>query len=598
MENRISPTDEKKLTRAIEKAATLASINTEHDRDRLLASSLKEAGIDKRFAKAASAAFNKRLTVLTLKKTADEHKADPFALSNADVVYGLMGGEVQQKTASLQHTFEIAHHIPMQKAASVQTAPKRPRYEETVDYQVFQNHLESMLDKHAAAVSELSGTLETLESEIKEEAKELADYFQKSACASFEFTNLNNAYGDAFKEALQEYLPETTDFSKTASAVVLPEGGAYDKAKQLLEKRAAYADIQQFFKEYCTGLQEFCKTAAQSSNFITKCEYHGLPKKATGPATAIGAALRGTALTGMTAIQGLENVRKATTDAAVTSFQTAREMYNAGDAAGMAPSDVLDSEFLVKDRFRDRLLAWSDMSADPQFAMYPAEQVFQATQKAMDINTSLERPDYREVLRTEVAQLLAQNNRVSTADIAALATTLRGLSAAEDSASMAAAAPLLLKEKKEAPKLPELATPLAGYRVDVAKHIESLAKGIEKAVEDAANADAKAKAEAKATQREQAKELRREQIEASRDAQKRLAENARDEQKRLAENTRADQRLFMDFVRLNNIRPERAANGNVMWREYDRDGNLTGRAYTQQQVQETFTAFRNATPNR
>lgn len=89
---------------------------------------------------------------------------------------------------------------------------------------------------------------------------------------------------------------------------------------------------------------------------------------------------------------------------------------------------MLDAEFLTKDRYRDRMMAWSDMSADPQFAMYPAEQVFQATHKAMNTDLSLERPDKREVLRSHVAQLLAQNNRQSSGDISALATILKTLS--------------------------------------------------------------------------------------------------------------------------------------------------------------------------
>ena len=66
------------------------------------------------------------------------------------------------------------------------------------------------------------------------------------------------------------------------------------------------------------------------------------------------------------------------------------------------------------------------------------------------MDTSMERPDQREVLRAQVAQLLAQNNRVSTADIAALATTLKALGASRPNASeQAAAAVSALGDKTE-----------------------------------------------------------------------------------------------------------------------------------------------------
>ena len=86
MDNKASPVEERALTNAIERAATVASINESLDRNQLLAEQLKKASVDKRFAKTASAAFNKRLTVLIFKKTADEHKTDNFQLTDADTV--------------------------------------------------------------------------------------------------------------------------------------------------------------------------------------------------------------------------------------------------------------------------------------------------------------------------------------------------------------------------------------------------------------------------------------------------------------------------------------------------------------------------------
>lgn len=454
MEQIISSAESARLTGAIEKAATLASLNEEQDRSELLANQLKEAGVDARFAKVASDAFNKRLTVLTFRKTADEHRAEPFPLSDADQVRILMTGEAetQQKAASLvdanlKFKFESAQP-PMQKAASV-SGYRRPLYEDTVDYKTFSLHIDSMLDKHAARISELSGMIESLDSRIHDETKELAAYFSKSACTSFDFTTLNNYYGDKFKEAFQYALPPHVDFTKTASAVILPDKEVCRKTAALIRDRQALQDMKDFMQEYGKGLNEFAKTAAAFGNFIQQCEFDGINKEAVQNYAA--QAIRGGALMGLTTVQALEAVRRAGQDAVNTGVGNARTLYNAGTDNSASPSAVLDADFLTKDRLRDRMMGWSDMSADPQFSMYPAEQVFQATNKAMETDTSLERPDRRELLRAQVGQLLAQNNRASTADIAALATTLKALTGAGGSAAGIAAKDVNALDKVTAP---------------------------------------------------------------------------------------------------------------------------------------------------
>lgn len=59
-------------------------------------------------------------------------------------------------------------------------------------------------------------------------------------------------------------------------------------------------------------------------------------------------------------------------------------------------------------------------------------------------------------MRAQVAQLLAQNNRAGTADIAALATTLKALSASGGSAADIAKARVDAMEKVDKPEVVEL----------------------------------------------------------------------------------------------------------------------------------------------
>lgn len=537
METKISTTDEKHLTRAIEKAATIATVNDSLDRNELLAKQLLSEGVDSRFAKVASAAFNKRITVLTFQKTADEHRSEPFALTDDAKVFELMGGEAQTKTAS-QATpiFKIQTYTaaaPMSKTASVGLS--KPRYEHTVDCDTYKMHVESMIEKQAAEFSQITGMYESLQSKVKEDAETLAQYFQKSACSSFEFTTAVNCFGDDIKEALGEYLPATTDFTKTASAV-MPNTYVFQKLATLIKESKAVKSFEDFIGYYGKGLAEFSKSAGMLGDFMAKAEYHGLTKKALS-ASSIGAPLamigRGAVIQALNAKNDLQDIAENTGNAYRVGINNAMNMYNAGNVIGMAPNDVLDAEFLIKERLRDRLMGWSDMSADPQFAMYPAAQVFAATQKAMDTDTSLERPDRREVLRTTVGQLLAQNNRFSTADVAALATTLQNLTGTGGNAAGVAATGVS-SDKVTAPEKPameSIADVLPRKRTDInalmSAHINAIAnarKRREDELEAQERAKEKAETEAKEKQRsEEDKQERDARLKADADERRQAA---------------------------------------------------------------------------
>lgn len=522
METKISVSDEKHLTRAIEKAATIATVNDSLDRNELLANQLKAEGVDCRFAKVASAAFNKRITVLTFQKTADEHRAEPFALTDDSKVYELMGGETQTKTASATTpAFRIGiwtASAPMNKTASAYRG--KPCYEDTVDCDTFKEHIESVIEKHSAEFSKLAGLYESLQSKVKCDAEDIASYFQKDACRSFEFTTAVNVYGDAFENVMKDYLPESVSFAKTAFAVK-PGTAVFRKIDTLIKEAAALKDLEDFICYYGKGLAEFSKTASALGNFMAKAAFHGLLKEAgLGAINTVGnIALRSALTAGLNAKDNVHDVLSSTGKSFNIGMQNALNMYNAGNVIGMAPNDVLDAEFLIKDRFRDRLMGWSDMSADPQFAMYPAEQVFAATQKAMDTDSSLERPDRREVLRTTVGQLLAQNNRFSTADVAALSTTLKNLTGTGGNASNIAASAVSSDKitGTEKPVLNNMLDALPEYkRTDVKGMIEDTAKYIEerrkehmeeRAAAIAAAADAE-EAERRAKQEEEQKEQR------------------------------------------------------------------------------------------
>ena len=457
MEHKVSSYDERQLTNAIERAATVVSVNENLNPNDVLVQQLKKASIDPKFAKTAAQAFNKRLTVFTLRKTADEHKAEDFPLADPDTVYSMMSGNVVKKAAvQFAMTIEQLDELkPMDKAASLtpKVIVRDKRFEHLCTWDTLKKRLESDMDKLASAFVGLQADLMRRENAIDRAANEVANYFKK-ASYNFDFTTPVNLYGDKLKAAIGHLVDSGVSFNKTASFVIRPRKEIFEKVASLISAIDDYDAVKWFTQEFATGLAEFAKSAALigtatsgagsdlNSQIVDSTEsiaslnnqIKKLKDQLNDDATSgiLGARLGGLAgITAGTAAGFGEGAVGAINDisgAARTALNNAKALYYAGNNVSISPNDLLDAAFLTKDRYRDRLLAWSDMSADPQLSMYPAEQVFAATQKAMDMDTSMERPDQREVLRAYVSQLLAQNNRVSTADIAALATTLKELS--------------------------------------------------------------------------------------------------------------------------------------------------------------------------
>ena len=443
MEKRISRDDERRLVNAIEKAASIAAFDDTQDRNTLLAKCLMDGGVDSRFAKTASAAFNKRMTVLRFQHTPDEHKVDTFSLSDSDGVLRAMGGEPasHNKTASCAlgaFSIGMGDRPALKKTASAKPAPVK--YEDRVCAHVAEKHIESLMQKLAAASTNMRGTLNTLEASITEGRRRVAVLMKKAS--EFErdvvFHMLGRGLRNAMKDAsLKSRLPKT-------ASVVDPETAFSKTAKKLVSDYQNYIDINNGIVDFHEGLAEFAKSAAELGRDTQKFK---LTKKAAIPLFRLAA----TGVSGLASgVGAAEGISRGVLNSSAAGLGFVNDLNP--DTPSYSPSSVLDSAFLVKDRHRDRLMAWSDMSADRSFSMYPAEQVFMATQKAMDMDPQLERPDRRELLRSQVGQLLAQNNRAGMADIAALAATLKAFAASTSSAPAAAAAEVDKLDKVRAPE--------------------------------------------------------------------------------------------------------------------------------------------------
>lgn len=443
MEKRISRDDERRLVNAIEKAASIAAFDDTQDRNTLLAKCLMDGGVDSRFAKTASAAFNKRMTVLRFQHTPDEHKVDTFNLSDSDGVLRAMGGEPasHNKTASCAlgaFSIGMGDRPALKKTASARPAPVK--YEDRVYAHVAEKHIESLMQKLATASTNMRGTLNTLEASITEGRRRVGALMKKAS--EFErdvvFHMLGKDLRNAMKDAsLKSRLPKT-------ASVVDPETAFSKTAKKLVSDYQNYIDINNGIVDFHEGLAEFAKSAAELGKDTQKFK---LTKRAALPLFRLAATGVSSLASGVGAAEGIS---RGVLNSSAAGLGFVNDLNP--DTPSYSPSSVLDSAFLVKDRHRDRLMAWSDMSADRSFSMYPAEQVFMATQKAMDMDSQLERPDRRELLRSQVGQLLAQNNRAGMADIAALAATLKAFASSTSSAPAVAADEVDKLDKVRAPE--------------------------------------------------------------------------------------------------------------------------------------------------
>lgn len=442
---RISSADERKLTTAVERAATLA-VASDAERSGLLARCLLDSGVDGRFAKAASAAFNKRLSVLTFQRADDSNRADSFPLSDAGTVEELMGESPRErKTASFSIGMgEAPEPASMSKVASARPAKPRVNYEDRVSPDVFETHLVSQMQKLASEHSRLLGDLNALQSEwtgLRKEARAAI-----ARMPDLQVSLLRSRLGETLERAVGgDGMPKTA----SVRAGVLADTPELRKVAAAVSAYTRYAAANNAMAEFQEHLRKFASDAADLGD--------NMHKLAANPAGLAGTSylmMRGIGDSTLATVALLNQARQGMVDNLGSAYNAALAL-NDHDRPSEAPSKILDSEFLTKDRARDRVLAFSDMSADPLLARLAgsAGALFAATNKAMDLDPRLERPDQRELLRVYVSKLLAQNMRMDDAGMAALSAIESNIGKAPGTMSEKAGEPVHALDKVQAPSM-------------------------------------------------------------------------------------------------------------------------------------------------
>ena len=405
-------TEEKVLTHAIEKAASLALV-ADTDRSELLANILKESQVDPKYAKTATAAFNKRASVLEMSRKTDEDRADDFELADPDKVFTLMDSSTIVKEAALEETeqFQIRScPAPMRKAAS---APREHiNYENKVHRDTYVAHLMGMLDKLANAFERESADVYSMEAKLDRDARALSGEFAKEANA-FEFQCASRYFGESLEDAIGKYMPEGTVFEKKAQAVPL-ETGLFKKASEVVQMKRNLDQATSSVGMLGVGIRKFAADVETLGNFMEKTAVN--PLLFFNPSVTNAAA---------DAIQGVAGAAANVLGVGSNTIADNLDAYESMRIRDGKAKELLDPKLVSFDRNLDRMAAFSDISADDQFKMYPAERLFRATNRAMDYMPMLEAPASRARLKAVVGQLLAQNDRASLADITAMDAAMR-----------------------------------------------------------------------------------------------------------------------------------------------------------------------------
>ena len=452
MEQRIAEADERRMLNAIGKAEMIASANDSLDRSKVIADALMEEHVDKRFAKTAAAAFNKRITVNTLSRTPDSEKPAPFPISDPDMVFQLMGGEPGQlKTASVNGApapfaiQETTRELPrMRKAASVQKADVWTKDK-------FELKLSSALQKCAAAVSDSMADAISACNGFSAATKKTAEAW--SSATEMEKSAAVSKYGS--------FLTGVLGVENGGHGRLAPMNSRLEKTAAVLKKEAAKVlcaaedymdcmDMASLVEDIAT--MHMRKTAAPAGGTPTAADAEGevwnignlvgsvsgLPSGVIGEATNMATSLVNTG---------------ASTYA--NKMNEAEAKLEAGRALDSSPGKVLTAKFINKDRYADRLMTISDMLADKRLAALTnrTQDVVDAVNKVMDTDLSLERRDRKEVVRSAVADLLLQNNQQNMAGINALTGVAKNLSYSDKNTLSTKANELALSDVHVAPRI-------------------------------------------------------------------------------------------------------------------------------------------------
>lgn len=408
-----------KLTQSIQKAASKA-LSSNQDRSQILATQLDKDGIPKQFTKTASAAFNRRIAVVTLGKRNEQTKADDFPLADFNKVAQLRGCQDMTKKASVtsgDFIFTVEKPV-MQKTASV--IPFRQPVKELSIQQVM-NKLASFIQRQTLKFEEdlhkLAAEKNILQSMLKKASNMLAKD-QKTA------QQLATVYGDTYTSLFTDKVPQKC-LKKYAAYTILPKTLTVQYVQNTIKQSDSVKLRTNVLLAKQAYLKEVASEAAELDKAFHQAQMKGLVKKADGYSFAKDI------LANMVSVPLTTAGRAAQGAVNITQDQVQRVAQLLSKSYAVSPSSAITGPLMNADRYDDKVMRLTDMLADEDLASYRAQDIEQVVQDVLIQHPEFVSPRFKQHLKTAVKNRLLAGGKVDAATQAAQATTLKSLSDAD-----------------------------------------------------------------------------------------------------------------------------------------------------------------------
>lgn len=404
-----------KLTQSIQKAASKA-LSSNQDRSQILATQLDKDGIPKQFTKTASAAFNRRIAVVTLGKRNEQTKADDFPLADFNKVAQLRGCQDMTKKASVtsgDFIFTVQKPI-MQKTASA-IPFKEPAKEPSI--QQVMNKLASYIQRETLNFEESLHKLASEKNMLNSMLKKASDMLTKDQKTA---QQLATVYGDTYTSLFADKVPQKC-LKKYAAYTILPK----NLTVQYVQNTIKQADSVKLRTDVLLAKQAYLKEvatqAAELDKAFRQAQMKGMVKKADGYSFAKDI------LANMISVPLATAGRAAQGAANVTQDQVQRVAQLLSKSYAVSPSSAITGPLMNADRYDDKIMRLTDMLADEDFASYRAQDIEQVVEDVLVQHPQFVSPRFKQHLKTAVKNRLLAGGKTDAATQAAQATTLKSL---------------------------------------------------------------------------------------------------------------------------------------------------------------------------
>lgn len=324
-------------------------------------------------------AFNKSLSVhkLTSKTAAD--RADNFPLASSDnIVKRLFRADPETPKISVTLDFKAPALAKTASELSGQPDNVPSLLSDDQTYLQFMKIAEDLDAKLQRRVSEVGMALADLErSEIAIADKVAAEPEARLTKYARNIVNRYGESGELFLKSMLGHCGRGCPIQKTANYAVFPMDAAHTMTAEHMRKLAEYCDLKDDTVDFGDAVLSLFKKAED-------CDM-----------------LRKTA--------GVMDVVK----------ELAKPSLDMATGAGASPADpVLDPALIGKIDSLNGLQAFYDSAANPALRSYPIEKIVQAFNTAVRLSPSYTLEKNRPLLVPLMAKLLAQDNRLDTADLA------------------------------------------------------------------------------------------------------------------------------------------------------------------------------------